>query len=49
MHHYAQIDGAGKCYAVTQTAGPVTAADMVPINSFDLSYIGRTYSGGVWL
>ncbi len=49
MHFYAQIDDDGVCYAVTQTAGPISAPDMVPIPDFDLTYIGRTYSGGAWV
>lgn len=48
MHFYAQIDGTGRCFAVTQTAGPVEAADMIPIGSYDPSYIGRVYAGGSW-
>jgi hypothetical protein len=48
MWFYAQI-AAGKCYAVTQTREAVEQADMIPIASLDLSYLGRTWNGTAWL
>lgn len=46
--YYAQIDAQGRCYAVTQTAGPVQAGNMIPIDGYDESYLGRVYSEGAW-
>lgn len=40
---YAQIDDSNVCVAVTQTAEPVDAPNMVPIDVFDASLAGRTY------
>ena len=40
---YAQIDDSNVCVAVTQTAEPVDAPSMVPIDGFDASFTGRTY------
>jgi hypothetical protein len=48
MYFYAQINGAGLCTAVTQTAGPLVSEFQIAIASLDVSYLGRTYSGGVW-
>lgn len=48
MYFYAQLS-AGRCYAVTQTRAAVVQADMIPIPSLDVSYLGRTWSGTAWL
>jgi len=48
LHLYAQIDGAGICYAVTQAAGPIDAPDMVPLASYDLTLLGQHWTGSTW-
>lgn len=40
---YAQIDANGICRAVTQTAGPVDAPDMIERPEFDTSELGKTW------
>lgn len=40
---YAQIDDSNVCVAVTQTAEPVDAPNMVPIDGFHASLTGCTY------
>ena len=47
MAYYAQIRG-GKVAAITQTARPVVAADMVELPTFDLEKLGYSYAGGVF-
>ena len=48
MPYYAQISG-GKVAAITQTAAPVVAADMIEIDSYDLGKLGSTYADGVFM
>jgi len=51
MPYYAQIDSARVCIAVTQTAGPVTAADMAEVQGLDSSLLGSTHNkqAGKWV
>lgn len=42
--YYAQIDADGICYAVTQTAEPVKQGDMIEIDSYDVSLLGKRYN-----
>lgn len=48
-YYYAQIDMSGKCVGVIDTHAEIVAIHMIAIASCDPSYIGRVYSGGVWL
>ena len=41
---YAQIDANDVCRAVTQTAGPVDAPDMIERPEFDASELGKTWN-----
>lgn len=49
----AQCDAAtGVCSAVTETHGPLSAPEgkvFVPLEEYDLSYLGRTWTGSVWV
>lgn len=47
-HFYAQVRD-GVVVAVTQTSAPVDAADMVPIESYDLTLMGASYADGVFI
>lgn len=44
MPYYAQIDDARRVVAITETAGLVEAAHMLPINSLDESLLGRVHA-----
>ena len=44
MHFYAQIRD-GVVRAVTETAGPVVADDMIPIHGYDTGLLGMLYDG----
>lgn len=41
---YAQINATGKVKAVTQTPGEIIAADMIEVESFDISLLGQKYN-----
>ncbi len=41
---YAQIDANGICFAVTQTAGPVDAPDMIERPAFDESELRQRWN-----
>lgn len=48
MYFYAQINESGRCYGVSQLSGPVESPNMIPIGSYDESYLGRYYIDGQW-
>jgi hypothetical protein len=47
--YYAQISINNQCYAVTQTAGEINQQDMIRIDSYDLSLLGKTWQDGQWI
>lgn len=44
-HCYAQINEAAICMAVTEASGPIDAPHMIPLDSFDMSVLGKTWQG----
>ena len=46
MPFYAQLDGSNIVKAVTQTAAPIVAADMIELQSFDISKLRHEYVNG---
>jgi hypothetical protein len=48
MPRYAQIDGTGKCFAVSFLSGEVESDDMIPLSDTDDVAPGDTYQDGVW-
>lgn len=46
--YYAQVDEQGICFAVTQTAGHIEQADMIPIESLDETRLGMKRMGASW-
>jgi hypothetical protein len=46
---YAQINDDQICFAITQTAGLITQADMIPVASYDTSLLNKIRSNGEWL
>lgn len=48
-YYYAQIDSNFICFAVTQTSGPISQPDMIAIDSYDTSLLGKVWSDGQWL
>lgn len=49
VHYYAQINIDGRVYAVTQTAGEISADNMIAIDSFDESLLGKLYLNGEFI
>ena len=47
-YYYAQIDASNACYAVTQTAGEIIDSTMIPISSYDISFIGKIWTFDHW-
>ncbi|WP_290906238.1 hypothetical protein [Aquabacterium sp.] len=48
MPYYAQLNEAGVCTAVTETAGEIDAPHMVAVDSLDAALLGQTYANGVF-
>ena len=48
MKKYAQINAAGLCVGVSELAGEVLANNMVEIEAFDVSMIGKQWDGAAW-
>ena len=48
-NYYAQIDSNSVCFAVTQTSGPINQPDMIAIESYDTSLLGKVWDNGEWL
>ena len=47
--YYAQINDDNVVFAITETSAPVSAPDMIEIESFDTSLLGCTYSNGQFI
>jgi len=47
--YYAQINSASICYAVTQTAGEITQSDMIPVDSYDTTLLGKEWTESGWV
>lgn len=48
MYVYAQINEDNICIAVSQLSGLVDSPNMIKLNTYDLSILGRKYNNGVW-
>ena len=48
MPCYAQIDDAGRCFAVTQLSDAVDSPTLIPVDSIDPTWLGRFHVGGTW-
>lgn len=44
--YYAQVNDNGIVYAITQTSGVIVSSNMIPINEFDMSLLGKKYENG---
>lgn len=47
--YYAQINQDNVVFAITETYAPISAPDMIEIESFDTSLIGCTYADGQFI
>lgn len=47
-YFYAQIDENNICIAVSDLSGKVTAGNMLRLETYDTSLLGKKYNNGVW-
>ena len=47
-YYYAQIDENNICIAVSDLTGKVTADNMLRLEIYDTSLLGKKYNNGVW-
>ena len=47
-YYYAQIDENNICIAVSDLSGKVTADNMLRLDTYDTSLLGKKYNNGVW-
>ena len=47
-YFYAQIDENNICIAVSYLSGKVTAGNMLRLETYDTSLLGKKYNNGVW-
>ena len=47
-YYYAQIDENNICIAVSDLSGKVTADNMLRLEKYDTSLLGKKYNNGVW-
>lgn len=45
---YAQINDENICIAVSNLSGEVSADNLIPLEVFDTSILGKKYNNGVW-
>ncbi len=48
MFYYAQIDEGSICIGVSQLSGVVTADNMILLETYDVSLLGKRYNNGAW-
>lgn len=49
IKYYAQIDAQNVCVGVSQIAGVVDADNLVELDSYDISVLGKLWQGGKWV
>ena len=48
-YYYAQIDDDGICCGVSQLSGIVEHDNMIPLESYDMSLMGKLWTGTEWV
>lgn len=49
IKYYAQLDVQNVCVGVSQLAGVVDADNLVELDSYDISVLGKLWQGGKWV
>lgn len=49
IKYYAQLDVQNVCVGVSQLAGVVDADNLVELDSYDISVLGKVWQGGKWV
>ncbi len=47
-YYYAQTNQDSICYAILQTYAEIVQADMIQLNSYDESVLGKRWTGTTW-
>ena len=47
-YYYAQIDENNICITVSDLSGKITADNMLRLETYDTSLLGKKYNNGVW-
>ncbi|MDD3267233.1 MAG: hypothetical protein PHC75_08675 [Burkholderiales bacterium] len=48
MFFYVELNENNICIGVSQLAGEVEAGNMILLDSYDLSLLGKKYNNGIW-
>lgn len=48
-YYYAQLDSDNICIGVSDLSGPVTADNVVPLESYDTTVQGKLWTGSEWV
>ena len=48
-YYYAQLNETGLCVGLSDLSGEVTADNMILLESYDLTVLGKKYENGVWV
>lgn len=49
LKYYAQLDVQNMCVGVSQLAGVVDSDNLVELDSYDISVLGKVWQGGKWV
>lgn len=49
IKYYAQLDAQNVCVGVSQLAGVVDADNLVELDSYNISVLGKLWQGGKWV
>lgn len=49
LKYYAQLDVQNMCVGVSQLAGVVDSDNLVELDSYDISVLGKLWQGGKWV
>ena len=48
-YYYAQLNETGLCVGLSDLSGEITADNMILLESYDLTILGKKYENGVWV
>lgn len=48
MYYYAEINEKNMCFAVSDLAEIINLPYLIPLDSYDISLLGKIYDNGIW-
>lgn len=48
MYYYAEINEENMCFAVSDLAETMDLPYLIPLDSYDISLLGKIYDNGIW-